>query len=112
MTLSGRGILSFLPNLEVFINDLLGEDVRAQAQLEFFGPTLTQKPGSTLGAKRHGMRGACPAMSMTPQCTEAIEVAMGSFCEHMAHDCFKADTTCLHIYALATTASGHSPGAG
>ena len=48
MTLSGRGILSFLPNLEVFINDLLGEDVRAQAQLEFFGPTPTQKPGSTL----------------------------------------------------------------
>ena len=27
---------------------LLGGDVRAQAQLEFFGPTLTQKPGSTL----------------------------------------------------------------
>ena len=51
MTLSGIGILSFPPNLEFFINDLWGGGVRAQAQLEFFGPTLTQKPCSTLGQK-------------------------------------------------------------
>ena len=47
---SAVGILSFSPNLEFFFNnDLWGGGVRVQAQLEFFGPTLTQKAGSTLG---------------------------------------------------------------
>ena len=45
---SARHILSFFPNLEFFlINDLFFRDTRAQAQVEFFGLTLTQKPGST-----------------------------------------------------------------
>ena len=36
----------------LLINDLLGGDVRAQAQRESFGPTLTQKPGSTLASRK------------------------------------------------------------